>query len=54
MDYEEAAKAALELKPKVAIPVHYKGVVTDPEAGELFKEEIGGKINVVILPTKNF
>ena len=46
MDLEEAAEAALVIKPKIAIPMHLKGV--DPTA---FKEKVESQsdIKVVIL-----
>ncbi len=44
----EAANAALDIKPKVAIPMHYGTVVGSKNDAERFKELLKGKIEVVI------
>jgi L-ascorbate metabolism protein UlaG (beta-lactamase superfamily) len=59
MTAEEAAQAALALKPKVAIPMHYgpalpkvetPGAITDPMGdAESFRALLAGKIRVEIL-----
>lgn len=49
MTADEAAKAALDIKPQVAIPMHYGSVVGKVEDAEQFKKDLQGKINVVIL-----
>lgn len=48
MDDEEAALAALDIKPKIAIPYHYMGVAHLPQAGRWFKENLDGKIEVIV------
>jgi L-ascorbate metabolism protein UlaG (beta-lactamase superfamily) len=46
----EAAQAALDIKPKVAIPMHYGSIVGTKEDALMFAEKLKGKIEVVILP----
>lgn len=49
MTAEEAAAAALDLKPEVAIPMHYgKGVVGTVDDANRFKELLSGKVEVEI------
>jgi len=49
MTAEEAVQAALDIKPKVAIPMHYASIVgTDDDARE-FAKALEGKIKVVVL-----
>ena len=49
MTADEAAQAALDIKPKVAIPMHYGSIVGSKEDGRRFAEKLKGKIDVVIL-----
>ncbi len=49
MTPEEAAKAAEDIKPKVAIPMHYGAIVGDERDAERFKRILEGKIEVVIV-----
>jgi len=49
MTADEAAKAALDIKPKTAIPMHYGSVVGDKNDAERFKAALTGKLDVVIL-----
>ena len=49
MTAEEAAKAAEDIKPKVAIPMHYGAIVGDERDAERFKRILEGKIEVVIV-----
>ena len=49
MTAEEAVKAALDISPKVAIPMHYGSVVGGDEDALRFKKALEGKIEVVIL-----
>jgi L-ascorbate metabolism protein UlaG (beta-lactamase superfamily) len=49
MTAEEAVKAALDIKPKVAIPMHYGSIVGDISDAERFAEGLEGRIEVVIL-----
>ncbi|MBF0547576.1 MAG: MBL fold metallo-hydrolase [Candidatus Riflebacteria bacterium] len=48
MSAEEAAQAALEIKPKAAIPMHYGSVVGSADDAKRFKELLYGKVEVVI------
>ncbi len=49
MTAEEAARAALDIKPATAIPMHYGAIVgSESDAGH-FAEALKGKIEVVIL-----
>ncbi|MBI5639212.1 MAG: MBL fold metallo-hydrolase [Nitrospirae bacterium] len=49
MTAEEAVKAALDIKPKVAIPMHYGSIVGSKDDAKKFSEGLTGKIEVVIL-----
>ena len=49
MTAEEAAAAALDIKPKVAVPMHYNSIVGTKKDAETFAEKLKGKIDVVIL-----
>lgn len=49
MDSNQAAEAALAIKPKLAIPMHYGSIVGSEEDAKSFKEMLGGKIDVRIL-----
>ncbi|MDL2226821.1 MBL fold metallo-hydrolase [Deltaproteobacteria bacterium OttesenSCG-928-M10] len=48
MTAEEAVRAALAIKPKVAIPMHYDKIVGDRQMAEAFKEALAGKVKVEI------
>ncbi len=50
MTAEEAAKAALDIRPKVAIPMHYGSIVGSSDDAKKFAELLKGKITVEILP----
>jgi len=50
MTADEAAKAALDIKPKIAIPMHYGSIVGSSEDANKFAEALKGKIKVEILP----
>jgi len=50
MTADEAARAALDIKPKVAIPMHYGSIVGAKEDALKFSQNLKGKIEVVILP----
>ena len=50
MTAEEAVKAALDIKPRVAIPMHYGAIVGSRADAEKFAEFLKGKITVEILP----
>lgn len=49
MTADEAANAALAIKPKVAVPMHYGDIVGSEKDAERFKELLKGKIEVKIL-----
>ncbi len=52
MTADEAAAAALDIKPRVAIPMHYGSIVGSSKDAEIFEENLRGKIKVVILPSE--
>ncbi|MBM4144964.1 MAG: MBL fold metallo-hydrolase [Nitrospira sp.] len=49
MTAEEAVKAALDIKPKIAMPMHYGSIVGSKDDAKKFAEGLKGKIEVVIL-----
>jgi L-ascorbate metabolism protein UlaG (beta-lactamase superfamily) len=49
MTAEEAVRAALDIKPVTAIPMHYGAIVGDESDAERFRGALEGKIDVVIL-----
>jgi len=49
MTADEAVKAALDIKPKIAIPMHYGSIVGDKNDAKRFAEGLKGKIGVVIM-----
>ena len=49
MTAEEAVKAALDIKPKVAVPMHYGSIVGDESDAERFAKALEGKIEVRVL-----
>ncbi|HDL07273.1 MAG TPA: MBL fold metallo-hydrolase [Desulfobacteraceae bacterium] len=49
MTADEAAEAALALKPEIAIPMHYGAIVGDEQDAINFKKVLEGKIEVIIL-----
>jgi L-ascorbate metabolism protein UlaG (beta-lactamase superfamily) len=49
MTAEEAAQAALDIKPATAIPMHYGAIVGDESDAERFRKALEGRIDVVIL-----
>jgi L-ascorbate metabolism protein UlaG (beta-lactamase superfamily) len=50
MTAEEAVQAALDIKPAVAIPMHYGAIVGSRDDAERFAEMLRGRITVEILP----
>lgn len=49
MTAEEAVKAALDIKPRVAIPMHYDSIVGTAEDADRFSKALKGKIEVKVL-----
>ncbi|MCL4493173.1 MAG: MBL fold metallo-hydrolase [Nitrospirae bacterium] len=49
MTAEEAARAALDIKPALAVPMHYGSIVGGKNDAERFAKELKGKIEVVLL-----
>ncbi|MEW6162802.1 MAG: MBL fold metallo-hydrolase [Nitrospirota bacterium] len=49
MTSDEAVKAALDIKPKIAIPMHYGSIVGSKNDAKRFAEGLKGKIEVLIL-----
>ncbi|MCS7163835.1 MAG: MBL fold metallo-hydrolase [Thermodesulfovibrio sp.] len=49
MTAEEAVQAALDINPKIAIPMHYGSIVGSENDAQYFAEKLKGKIEVVIL-----
>jgi L-ascorbate metabolism protein UlaG (beta-lactamase superfamily) len=49
MTAEEAIKAALDINPKIAIPMHYGSIVGSEDDAKKFADGLKGKIEVVIL-----
>lgn len=49
MTADEAVKAALDIKPKIAIPMHYGSIVGSKDDAKKFAEGLKGKVEVVIL-----
>ena len=49
MTAEEAVQAALDIMPKVAIPMHYGSIVGDENDARRFADALKGKVKVVLL-----
>ena len=49
MTAEEAVKAALDIKPKIAIPMHYGAIVGDTSDAKRFANALKGKVEVRLL-----
>ncbi|MCX8026245.1 MAG: MBL fold metallo-hydrolase [Thermodesulfovibrionales bacterium] len=49
MTADEAVKAALDIKPKVAIPMHYGAIVGSEDDAKRFADALKGKVEVIIL-----
>jgi len=49
MTADEAIKAALDIKPKVAIPMHYGSIVGSENDAKRFAAGLKGKIEVVVI-----
>ncbi|HTZ17924.1 MAG TPA: MBL fold metallo-hydrolase [Dissulfurispiraceae bacterium] len=49
MTADEAVAAALDIMPKVAIPMHYGSIVGSRDDAEIFAKKLKGKVEVFIL-----
>jgi len=49
MTADEAIQAAEAINPKIAIPMHYGAIVGDKSDAAHFRDQLAGKIEVVIL-----
>ena len=49
MTSDEAVKAALDIKPKIAVPMHYSSIVGSEKDAERFAKGLKGNIEVKIL-----
>ncbi len=49
MTADEAVQAALDIMPKIAIPMHYGSIVGEQKDAIHFSEKLKGKIDVIIL-----
>ena len=49
MNHKEAAELIKAIKPKIAIPIHYKTIVGSEQDAENFKKELQDIVNVEIL-----
>lgn len=49
MTAEEAIQAALDIKPEIAVPMHYNSIVGSDKDAETFAEGLKGKIEVRVL-----
>jgi L-ascorbate metabolism protein UlaG (beta-lactamase superfamily) len=49
MTAEEAVQAALTIRPKVAIPMHYGAIVGDTSDAEDFRDRLAGEVEVILL-----
>lgn len=49
MNAEEAVEAALAIRPKLAIPMHYGAIVGDRSDADRFRDALLGKMDVVVL-----
>jgi len=50
MTADEAIRAALDIEPKIAIPMHYGSIIGSEKDAREFSDGLKGKIEVVILP----
>ncbi|NOZ80186.1 MAG: MBL fold metallo-hydrolase [DPANN group archaeon] len=47
MDVQQAVKAAEEIKPKIAVPMHYGDIVGNRDQAEQFKERYSGRTEIL-------
>lgn len=48
MTADEAAQAALDIHPKIAVPMHYGSIIGTEQDARRFKDDLQGKIEVAI------
>ena len=49
MDYKEVAELVNEIKPKIAIPIHYGSVVGTKDCAEMFVNSLNNDIEGIVL-----
>jgi len=49
MTADEAVQAALDIKPKVAVPMHYAAIVGSEADAESFRKQLEGKVRVHVM-----
>ena len=49
MNYEEASNLVNEMKPKIAVPIHYGLIIGTKEDAEEFKKKVNSDVKVEIL-----
>jgi L-ascorbate metabolism protein UlaG (beta-lactamase superfamily) len=49
MSAREAAKAALDIRPEIAVPMHYGRIIGTKMNAEMFERDLKGKVKVVLL-----
>lgn len=54
MTPSEAAQAAIDINPRLAIPMHYGSIVGNEDDAKSFAEALKGKIEVVILSQEKY
>lgn len=50
MTADEAVRAALDIKPKIAVPMHFGSIVGSMDDAQRFADGLKGKVTVEILP----
>ena len=50
MTADQAVMAAMAIRPKLAIPMHYGAIVGGVEDALYFQKSLEGKIKVLVLP----
>ena len=53
MDAQEAAQAANEIKPKIAIPMHWGTIVGQENDAKTFSEKTETEVRILNQPIKN-
>lgn len=52
MTAEEAARAALDIQPQVAVPMHYGAIVGSAGDAKKFEQQLSGKVRVHVMSPK--